>query len=74
MIDFNFIWIDIECPKCDYKDEVQLIDVKAEKTIFCNNCKSFIQLIDKEASVHSGVENINRALKDLNDILKKFGK
>ena len=32
MINFNKIWIEFECPKCGYSDEVQLIDVKTEKT------------------------------------------
>lgn len=74
MIDFNYIWVDIECPKCNYQDEVQLIDAKSEKSIFCNNCKSIIQLQDSEASVHTGVESINNALKDLDDLFKNFGK
>jgi transcription elongation factor Elf1 len=74
MIDFNYIWVDIECPKCNYQNEVQLIDAKSEKSIFCNNCKSIIQLQDSEASVHTGVESINNALKDLDDLFKNFGK
>ena len=74
MIDFNYIWIDIECPKCKYQEEIQLIDVKSEISIFCNNCKSTIQLHDNEASVNTGVESINNALKGLESILRKFGK
>lgn len=74
MIDFNKIWIDFECPKCAYLDEIQLIDVKAEKEIFCNNCKSKIYLTDYDGSVHNGIENINDALKKLVDTFKKLGK
>jgi len=74
MIDFNYIWIDIECPKCKYQDEVQLIDAKSEKSIFCNNCKSIIHLQDSEASVHTGIESINNALKELDALFKNFGK
>ena len=74
MIDFNYIWIEIECPKCNYQDEVQLIDAKSEKSIFCNNCKCVIQLQDSEASIHTGIESINNAFKDLEDIFKNFGK
>lgn len=74
MIDFNYIWIDIECPKCKYQDEIQLIDSKTEKSIFCNNCKSIIQLHDSDGSVHTGVESINNAVKDLEDLFKNFGK
>jgi phage FluMu protein Com len=73
MIDFNYIWIEIECPKCNYLDEIQLIDAKTEKSIYCNNCKSIIQLEDSDASVHTGVERLNSALKDLGKLFKKFG-
>ena len=74
MIDFNYIWVDIECPRCNYQDEIQLIDAKTEKIIFCNNCKCSIQLQDSDASVHNGIENINNALQQFDDIFKSFGK
>lgn len=74
MFDLNYIWVDIACPKCNYQDEMQLIDAKSEKLIFCNNCKVGIQLQDSEASVHSGIENINKAFKDIDDLFKNFGK
>ncbi|QHS55457.1 hypothetical protein GWR56_07855 [Mucilaginibacter sp. 14171R-50] len=74
MIDFNSIWIDIECPQCKYIDEIQLIDAKAEKLRFCNNCKVKIQLKDSDGSVHSNIETINNAFKGLEEIFKKIGK
>lgn len=33
MINLNQTWIEIECPKCGYQDQIQLIDAKTEKTI-----------------------------------------
>ncbi len=74
MIDFNSIWLDIECPNCSYLDKVQLIDIKSEKEIFCNNCKCKIQLNDSDGSVHNGVENMNNAMKKLEKDFKNFGK
>lgn len=74
MINFDNIWVDFECPKCKYRDDVQLIDVKTEKTIFCHNCKVNIQLSDSEASVHTGIESMSNALKELEKTLKNFGK
>jgi len=62
MIDFNYIWVDIECPKCGYGDEVQLIDAKTEKTIFCHNCKINIKLSDAEASVHTGIDSMKNSM------------
>ncbi len=74
MIDLNRTWISIECSNCSYADEIQLIDVKTEKVIFCHNCKTSIKLIDSEASVHSGIESINTALSEIENALKNFGK
>ena len=74
MIDFNNIWIDIQCPKCNYLDEIQLTDIKSEVTIFCHNCKIKIRLIDEESSVHTSSENINNELKELGNLFKNFGK
>ncbi len=74
MIDINSLPVEIPCPKCNYLNEVQLIDIKLEKLIFCNNCKCSIQLKDKEASVHTGVDKINDAIYKLENLIKNFGK
>lgn len=74
MINFNKIWVEFKCPNCDYSDEVQLIDVKTEKTVFCNNCKVSILLKDSDASVYSSIDKMNTSLKKINDIFKNFGK
>jgi transcription elongation factor Elf1 len=72
MIDLSYIWIDFECPECNYQDQIQLIDIKCEKTIYCNNCKISIQLEDNDASTHEGIETINKAFDDLNNLFEKF--
>jgi len=74
MIDFNSIWIDLECPNCGYQDDIQLIDVKTEKTIYCHNCKVKINIADNDASVHTGIDSMNNALNELEKTLKNFGK
>ena len=74
IINFNKIWIDIECPKCGYPDKIQLIDAKTEKIIFCHNCKINIKLSDNKASVHTGIDSMNNALEKLEEIIKNFGK
>lgn len=68
------MWIDFECSNCGYADEIQLIDVKTQKTIFCHNCKAIIEVIDDEASASTGIDAMNKAVKDLENILNKFGK
>jgi len=74
MINLNFIWIDFECPNCNYEDQIQFVDAKSEKVIFCNNCKCRIQLTDSESSVHSSIDKINKTMNDLNKLFKNFGK
>jgi Zn ribbon nucleic-acid-binding protein len=67
-------WVEIECPNCNYQDTIQLLDAKTERRVFCHNCKCSIQLQDSNASVHSGIESIEDAMKDLNNTFKNFGK
>jgi transcription elongation factor Elf1 len=71
-VNFNNTWIDFECPACNYQDQLQLVDIKTERTIFCNNCKISIRLVDENASTHIGIESINKTFKDFEDLLKKF--
>lgn len=74
MINFDYLWVDIECPRCGYLDFIQLIDAKTEKIIFCHNCKIIIELSDNEASVHTGIESMNNALKEFEKTIKRIGK
>jgi hypothetical protein len=74
MFDLNWTWVEIECPNCKYQDEIQLVDAKTERVIFCHNCKSSIELKDSDASVHSGIDSINRAVREFEKALKNFGK
>lgn len=74
MIDLNKTWIDLNCPKCGYIDNIQLIDAKTERTIYCHNCKTSINLLDNDASVHQGIQKINDSMKELQNIIKNFGK
>lgn len=74
MINISYQWITIECPKCNYADDIQMIEVKIEKIHFCNNCKIQIQLQDSEGSVHYGIVTINKAFRDLETLFKNFGR
>lgn len=74
MFDLNNTWIEFNCPRCTYLNSVQLVDVKSERSVFCPNCKSIIELKDDSGSVHSSVQSINNAFNDLARTLKNFGK
>lgn len=73
-MNFDHTWIDIECPQCGYSIEIQLIDIKSETIIFCHNCKTCIRLEDNEASIHNGINSINKTINDLDKIIKTIGK
>jgi len=72
LFDLEQMWIDINCPNCQYGFEVQMIDAKLQTTIICNNCKSNIKLVDETASVHNSINKISQSFKDLEDIFKNF--
>jgi uncharacterized Zn finger protein len=72
MINFYTTWLEINCPKCSYQIDIQLIDVRDEITVFCHNCKTNIQLFNEDASVDTGIAKINQTMKDLDDTLNKL--
>lgn len=74
MIDLDNIWVEVECPNCGYSVDIQLLDAKTERTVYCHNCKINLELKDSDASVHSGLDSINEAFKELEKTLKNFGK
>lgn len=74
MFDLDMTWVEAECPNCGYSVDIQLLDAKTERTVYCHNCKINLELKDSEASVHSGLDSINKALKDFEKTLKNFGK
>ena len=69
-MDFKQIWIEVECPKCKYLNDVRLLEVKLETIICCSNCKAVIKLKDNEASFHKGINEINNLLTDLDSLFK----
>lgn len=74
MFDLDMTWVEVECPNCGYSVDIQLLDAKTERTIYCHNCKINLELKDSEASVHSGLDSINKAFKEFEKTLKNFGK
>lgn len=70
MFDLSKSWIEYPCEKCGYKTDLQLIDAKSEKVIFCHNCKVSIQLIDSEGSVHNGIKKVSKDLENLKNLFK----
>lgn len=45
-MDFVKTWIEVDCPKCNYKNDIRLLDIKLEAKIYCSNCKTSIHIKD----------------------------
>jgi Zn finger protein HypA/HybF involved in hydrogenase expression len=74
MFNLDEEWIEINCPKCTYSFEIQMIDVRLETINYCPNCKCSIQLKDQNASVYTSTNDINNALNELDKTIKNLFK
>ena len=74
MIDIGKQKIDIDCPNCRRKIQINLDQVARQQIVKCNSCSQDIQLQDSNGSAKKGVRDMNKAFKDLERTLKSFGK
>lgn len=74
MIDLHAISMEIHSPYCGDSFTIQLINIKLERIVICHNCKADICLKDTDSSISRGMEDINRELIALENIIKKIGK
>lgn len=72
MFDLRKEKIDVKCD-CGRKHQASYQDVTNAKTIKCQ-CGILIQLKDKNGSVRRTTSDINKAFKDFENTLKKFGR
>jgi len=66
--------IDVDCPECGARNQVTLKQMENQEIIKCSGCKKDIALIDKDGSMKRSTADINKADKDLENTIKKFGK
>ena len=71
MLDLGKEKVPVKCPSCNRRHTATLNDVGRSRVITCG-CGTNIQLRDGGGSVKIGVTNINRALKRLDDTIKKI--
>jgi len=65
-------WIDVDCPGCDFGFEVQLLDVRVQAYTRCPCCRQRIRLIDGGGSTFGALEDIDQAMRSLEQTLRKF--
>jgi len=58
---------ELDCPECGAKFEVTLKQIADESKVICS-CGQSIQLKDKDHSAKKAIEDINKALDDLDNI------
>ena len=71
---FDSLFVTVACPNCNYGMDVELLSVRLEATTFCPCCKVTIQLVDADASVHGAQEEIESAMKDFENQLRKLNR
>lgn len=74
MFDISQQKVDFACPDCEAKNTITLKQAQNQETIKCTGCEKEIKLTDKDGSVNKAVRDINKAGKDLENTIKKFGK
>ena len=62
------------CPQCGRKNSVTLAQVANQATITCMGCKQRITLKDKNGSASKNVRDINNAMRDFENAIKKLGR
>jgi len=65
--------VQLNCPKCGVTNSVTLGQIRQQATIFCSGCGVRINLKDKNGSMARGLDDINRALDDLERTIRHFG-
>ena len=74
MMDFENSWIQIECPRCGFAFEITLRDVRLEEICYCHNCKCSVQIVDNYSSAHTGLNQMNDALRSLENTFNNLFK
>ena len=66
------LFINLECPNCDYGMDVELLSVQLQETVFCPCCKVTIELVDADASVYASQRELDSAMNGLTRELNKL--
>ena len=74
MVLFDGLFVTLTCPNCNYGMDLEILSVRLEATTFCPCCKVTIQLVDSDASVHGAQGEIESAMKDFENQLKKLNR
>ncbi|MGO9117245.1 MAG: hypothetical protein ACLQPD_06490 [Desulfomonilaceae bacterium] len=74
MISSDDVEIEAECPWCGFYNPFLIRDVALEKPVICRGCKTLIRPIDHMGEIQQARKKINKALQDLEEAIKNFGR
>lgn len=66
--------VNVTCPKCKFKISVSFNQIKRQEAVFCPNCNSKINLVDKEGSTEKAVNSVNESFKKLHATISQWKK
>ena len=62
---FDCTLIPVDCQKCGYIFDAQMLDVRLGCQVFCPACKSLTIFVDEDASAHAAFKQVDQDVKDL---------
>jgi hypothetical protein len=62
--------IDVDCPRCGYTFDIQLLDAACQVHRRCPCCRVGIRLVEPDGSVSGGIEDVEAADRDLERAMK----
>lgn len=74
MISLDDIEIEAECPMCGFYNPFLIKDIALETPVICRGCKTLIRPIDHMGETEQARKQINKALQDMQEAFKKFGR
>lgn len=62
--------IEVQCPRCEFGFEVELVDAYCQTYRWCPCCRALIHLVEPAGEVHGAIEEIDSAMRGLQRQLK----
>jgi hypothetical protein len=72
MLNLDHVDIEAPCPRCGYRLEIQMVDVRTQAWRWCPCCRAQIRLTEPDGSVSGSTDQIRRALRELNAEIGKL--
>ena len=64
--------IAVPCLSCGYHVEVQLVDARVQAYRRCPCCRVLIRLVDSDGSMYGELEEVDEAMNQLDQALRRF--